>query len=96
MNELYRRTILAAAESSPLFPATPVEAGTRRKAAARGRVWLADPVHAAVRLPALAGRGQSLFSTAIRLARMPMEGKPANKTACNRSSDSLKFGCSLA
>jgi hypothetical protein len=42
MNELYRRTILAAAESSPCFPATPEEVGTRRQDAMRGRAWHAD------------------------------------------------------
>jgi GT2 family glycosyltransferase len=55
MNDLYRRTILAAAESSPLFPATPAEAGRRRGSSARGRVWFADSalrrgmVHGSVR-----------------------------------------------
>jgi GT2 family glycosyltransferase/glycosyltransferase involved in cell wall biosynthesis len=43
MNELYRRTILAAAESSPLFPANPVEGRAGQPAEARGRVWFADP-----------------------------------------------------
>jgi glycosyltransferase involved in cell wall biosynthesis len=43
MNELYRCTILAAAESSPLFPANPDEkTDTRPEHADRGRVWLAD------------------------------------------------------
>ena len=44
MNELYRRTILAAAESSPLFPATPVVGRAGRPDEARGRVWFADPI----------------------------------------------------
>jgi GT2 family glycosyltransferase/glycosyltransferase involved in cell wall biosynthesis len=42
MDELYRRTILAAAESSPLFPANPDETDTRPEHADRDRVWLAD------------------------------------------------------
>jgi glycosyltransferase involved in cell wall biosynthesis len=42
MNELYRRTILAAAESSPLLPATPGTAASRRGRRALGREWFPD------------------------------------------------------
>jgi GT2 family glycosyltransferase/glycosyltransferase involved in cell wall biosynthesis len=43
MSELYRRTILAAAESSPLVPIEPGRAGAGRPATTPGRVWFADP-----------------------------------------------------
>jgi glycosyltransferase involved in cell wall biosynthesis len=43
MNELYRRTIIAASQSAPLFPASPDESVSISERGARGRVWYADP-----------------------------------------------------
>ena len=43
MADRYRRTILAAAESSPAFPATPAEIQASREARAGGRIWFVDP-----------------------------------------------------
>lgn len=42
MNELYRRTIRAAAESSPIYPAVLGDAGRRPKGSVRVRKWFAD------------------------------------------------------
>jgi hypothetical protein len=43
MNELYRRTIIAASQSAPLFPASPDVLVSISERGARSRMWFADP-----------------------------------------------------